>query len=61
MRKIKYKGYVISQSKNNHVMITKDDNIVFHANITKRLTDEELRNQVEWFIKFSDLINTDEV
>lgn len=61
MKKIEYKGYIISQAENNHIMITKDENMIFHANITKKLTTDELKNQVEWFIKMQNLIDTDEV
>lgn len=50
---IKYKGYVISQSLYNyHVMITKDDKMVFHASINEKLTDDDLKNIVDFYLTF---------
>lgn len=40
MLKINYKGYVISQASNNHVMIYKDNQMVFHAICRKKLNEE---------------------
>lgn len=48
--KVNYKGYTISQASNNHIMITKDNKMVFHANATKKLTEDELKEQIDWFI-----------
>ncbi len=56
MKKIKYKGYIVSQAENNHVMITKDDEI-FHAQCNKKLSEEGLKKQVENYIKLKDLID----
>ena len=50
---IKYKGYVASQSSyNNHVIITKDGRMVFHANCTKKKSKNELEEMVDWYIDF---------
>lgn len=56
MKKVKYKGYIVSQAENNHVMITKDDEI-FHAQCNKKLTAEGLKKRIENYIKLKDLIN----
>ena len=49
-RKIKYRNCTISQASNNHVAICKNDERVFHANIDKRLTDDELKKQVDFYL-----------
>ncbi len=49
-RKIKYKGYVVSQDNNNHLSIYKDGQMVFHAQMTKKLTDDELKKQVDFYL-----------
>ena len=50
--KVNYKGYTISQASNNHIMITKDNEVVFHASLSKKLNEEELKAQIDWFIEF---------
>lgn len=50
--KLEYKGYIISQAKNNHIMITKDNKMVFHQKLSKKLNEEELKAQIDWFISF---------
>lgn len=47
---INYRGCTVSQASNNHVTICKDDEMVFHANIDKELTDDELREQVDFYL-----------
>ena len=54
--KVEHKDYIISQAPNNHIMITKDNKIVFHASITKKLNEEELKKQIDWFIELLDNI-----
>ncbi len=54
--KIEYKGYIISQAPNNHIMIIKNDKMVFHAELSKKLNEEELKTQIDWFIAFFDKI-----
>ena len=49
-RKIKYRDCIVSQASNNHVMIIKDGESVFHASLDKRLTDDELREQVDFYL-----------
>ena len=40
-RTIKYRNCIISQASNNHVVICKNGERVFHANVDKRLTYDE--------------------
>ncbi len=54
--KLTYKGYTISQASNNHIMITKDGKMVFHANVTKKLNEEELKKQVDNYLKLLKII-----
>lgn len=50
---IEYKGYVVSQSSyNHHVMIAKGEHVVYHASCTKRMSKNELRKMVDWYIDF---------
>lgn len=49
MLKIKKDGYEIYQANNNHVMICKDNEMVFHASCTKKMTKEELEKQLEFY------------
>lgn len=50
MNKIQYRNHVVSQASNNHVMICKDSEMVFHAKVDKRLTDDELKKQVDFYL-----------
>ena len=43
---IEHNGYTIVQCTNNHIQIYKDGRIVYHASCTKKMTDDELREQV---------------
>ena len=54
--KIEYKGYTISQAKNNHVMITKDNEAVFHSSMTKKLNEEQLKQQIDFYLLLIDKI-----
>ena len=49
-RKIKYRNCIISQASNNHVMICKDSEMFFHAEVDKKLTDNELKKQVDFYL-----------
>lgn len=51
MLKIKYKGYIISQASNNHVMICKDNKMVFHAEASIQLNEEGLKKQLDFYLK----------
>lgn len=56
MFKITHKGYVISQVSNNHVVIHKDKKLVFHVKVKRKLTIDEMKEKVEFFIKIQDLL-----
>lgn len=56
MLKINYKGYVISQASNNHVMICKDNQMVFHSPASIKLNKEGLKNVLEHYFKLSNLV-----
>ena len=49
-KKIKYRNHTVSQASNNHVMICKDSEMVFHAQVNKKLTDDELKKQVDFYL-----------
>lgn len=56
MLKINYKGYEISQASNNHVMIFKDNQMLYHAPATTKFDEEGLKNVFEHYLKLSDLL-----
>lgn len=56
MKKITYKEYTISQAENNHIMITKGEEF-FHTQLNKKLSKEELKQQVENYIKLKELLD----
>lgn len=49
-REIKYRNCIVSQASNNHVMICKDSEMVFHAEVDKKLTDDELKGYVDLYL-----------
>ena len=49
-REIKYRDCIVSQASNNHVMICKDSEMVFHAEVDKKLTDDELKGCVDFYL-----------
>lgn len=49
-KKIKYRDCIVSQASNNHVMVCKDGEMVFHAEVDKKLTDEELKGNVDFYL-----------
>lgn len=56
MLKINYKGYEISQAENNHVMICKDNQMVFHAQVNMKLNKDGLKNVLEHYFKLKNLV-----
>ena len=56
MLKINYKGYKISQAKNNHVAICKDNQMLFHSQINKKLDKEGLKKQLNLYLKLDKLL-----
>lgn len=55
--KLNYKGYTISQASNNHIMIIKDNEMIFHANATKKLNEDELKEQIDNFLKLLEVLD----
>lgn len=49
-REIKYRDCIVSQASNNHVMIIKDGESVFHSQCNKKLSDEELKRAVDNYL-----------
>lgn len=49
-RKIKYRNCIVSQASNNHVMICKDGEMVFHAETDKKMTDDELKSYIDFYL-----------
>ncbi|HIU22547.1 MAG TPA: hypothetical protein IAD49_03080 [Candidatus Fimihabitans intestinipullorum] len=49
-RKIEYRNCTVVQNSNNHVIIFQNNEIVFHASLDKGLTDDELREQVDFYL-----------
>lgn len=49
-KKIKYRNHIVSQASNNHVMVCKDGEMVFHSQINKELTDDDLKKQVDFYL-----------
>ena len=56
MLKINYKGYEISQASNNHVMICKDNQMVFHSPASIKLNKDGLKKALEHYFKLKDLL-----
>lgn len=49
-RKKEYRNCTVVQNSNNHVLIFKNNEMVFHASIDKRLTDFELKSYVDFYL-----------
>ena len=49
-RKKEYRNCTVVQNSNNHVIIFQNNEMVFHASLDKRLTDDELREQVDFYL-----------
>lgn len=56
MLKINYKGYTISQASNNHIMICKDKQMLFHAQCNKKLNEDDLKQELELFLKLNKVL-----
>lgn len=57
MLKINYKGYEISQASNNDIMICKDNKMMFHAQGNRKLNKEELKKELDAYLKLKVLID----
>lgn len=49
-RAVKHRGYIIAQDPNNHIMITKDGIVLYHASCAKRLSKKKLREHIDSFL-----------
>lgn len=58
MKKIEHLGYTISQARNNHVMICKDDEMVMHISCCKELTEDELKEKLDFYLYMSKSIES---
>lgn len=45
---VEHNGYTVIQCTNNHIQIYKDGRIVMHASCTKKMPEEELKEQVKF-------------
>lgn len=50
VKKIRYRGHIVQQNINNRIMIFKNGEMVFHAEIEKKLTNNELKRQVDFYL-----------
>lgn len=46
MNKVYYKGYIVSQFRDNYLIITKNGKNVFHASFAEKLTRDDLKDIV---------------
>lgn len=61
-RCFEHRGYFVQQSGyNNHIMIIKDERMVFHAQCTKKMTEKQLRQIVDGYIKFLESENAADI
>ena len=59
---IEHRGYFVQQSSyNNHIMIIKDERMVFHAQCTEKKTEKQLRQIVDGYIKFIESENAADI
>lgn len=52
-KKIEYGEYIVTQSYNCHVMISKGGRMVFHASCNKPMTDDELLGMIGFYECFA--------
>lgn len=50
MKKIEHLGYTISQASNNHIMICKDNQMLFHASKNEELDEEGLKRELDFYL-----------
>jgi len=49
---MEYKGYTVTQSSyNNHVMISKDGQMVSHINCSEKKSEEELKEMTDFILE----------
>jgi hypothetical protein len=47
---VHHKGFTIIQAADDHLLVYKDNRLKLHASCVKRLTEDELREEVDKFI-----------
>lgn len=47
---VEHKGFTIIQVADDHLLVYKNNRLAMHASCTKRLTEDELRKEVDKFI-----------
>ena len=47
---VEHKGFTIIQVADNHLLVYKNNRLAMHASCTKRLTEDEIRKEVDKFI-----------
>lgn len=52
--------YTVTQATNNHISITKDNKLIFHASCTEKKTEEELKEFVDYYYKLMEIIPKNE-
>ena len=57
MLKIEYKDYTISQASNNHIMICKDNKMLFHTQCNIKLDENGLKKVLDWYLDFFEKID----
>ena len=50
-KKIEHRGYTVEQTSNYHIWIGKKGKMVCHAQCTKKLTDDELKEYVDTLLE----------
>ena len=51
---VEHRGYTLQQSSyNNHYMIIKDNKMVCHAQYDKKLTKQEAKEKIDFYIDLS--------
>ena len=58
---VQFKGYKLTQMSNGHIWVSKDNEFVSHINCDKIMTENELKEYAQEFVKlelvFDDLFN----
>jgi methionyl-tRNA synthetase len=57
---VQVEEYTVTQATNNHISITKDNKMIYHASCTKKMTEEELKKEVDIYLKLIEIPLKDE-
>lgn len=55
---IKHGEYTAAQASNNHLYIYKDGRLVLHAQFSKKMSEEELREKIDFYIEAEKRLRT---